>query len=495
MTALQFRTATSSAALAAELAASTSGAVLTPGDDGFAAALATFNLATQHRPELVLVAADAADVAAAVRLAARTGRRVAVQATGHGAAAAGPGTILVSTRELTDLSIDPDRRTATLGAGVRWQQVLDAAAPHGLAALAGSSPGVGAVGYTLGGGLSPVGRTFGFAADHVRSFEVVSAAGELLSVDADSHPDLFWALRGGGAAFGLVTAMTIDLFPVRTLYAGGLFFSAEVARTVVHRWRDWTRDLPETVSTSIARLDLPPAPELPEPLRGRSVVHVRFAFVGDAAEGARLLAPVRAAATPLLDTVGELPFAALGAVHADPVDPLPAMERGSLLADLPPAAVEAFVDVTSPATGLPIMAAELRLLGGALGRPPAVANAVGGRSAAYSLLAIGVPVPPIAALVPEALETVVARLAPWSTGGALVNFAGGTDRVAVERVRQAFGAETWARLVALRAATDPDGVLSPAARWSLDAEPVVVLTDPEEAGRQPLSPPAPRTGR
>src|SRR3954466_5073245 len=170
MTVLPFRTATSSADLAAELAATTRGAVLAPEDDGYASALAAFNLVTQHRPELVLVAADAADVAVAVRLAARTGRRVAVQATGHGAAAAGPGTILVSTRQLTDLSIDPDGRTATLGAGVRWQQVLDAAAPHGLAAPAGSSPGVGAVGYTLGGGLSPVGRTFGFAADHVRAF-------------------------------------------------------------------------------------------------------------------------------------------------------------------------------------------------------------------------------------------------------------------------------------------------------------------------------------
>ncbi|WP_369138670.1 FAD-binding oxidoreductase [Modestobacter versicolor] len=483
MTALQHRTATTPAALAAELAAATTGDVLAPGDDGWTEALAGFNLATQHRPELVLVAADAADVATAVRLAARTGRRVAVQATGHGAAAAGPGTVLVSTRRLTGLSVDPRARTATLGAGVRWQQVLDAAAPHGLAALAGSAPGVGAVGYTVGGGLGPVARTFGFAADHVRSLEVVTADGELRRVDAEHEPDLFWALRGGGAAFGLVTAMTVDLFPVATLYAGGLFFSAEVARTVLHRWRDWTQDLPETVSTSVARIDLPPLPELPEPLRGREVVHVRFAFVGDAAEGERWIAPLRTAATPLLDTVGELPYAALGAVHADPVDPLPAMERGSLLAELPPAAVEAFVAVTSPAADLPVMVAELRLLGGAVARPAAVPNAVGGRSAAYALEAVGVLAPPIAALVPQALETVLSAMAPWSTGGALVNFAGGTDRVAVDRVRQAFGDETWDRMVALREATDPDGVLSPAARWSVDAEPVVVLATPDEPVR------------
>ncbi|NEK60037.1 FAD-binding oxidoreductase [Geodermatophilus sabuli] len=460
----------STADLATELAARTRGEVV-PGADGSALpAVTPFNLATEHRPELVLLAADAEDVAAVVGLAAAAGRRIAVQATGHGAPAAGPDTVLVSTRALDGVVVDPTARIATVGAGATWQQVLDAAAPHGLAALAGSAPGVSAVGYTVGGGLGPVARTFGLAADHVRGFQVVTADGELVDVDAAHDPDRFWALRGGGAAFGVVTRMTIDLFPVATLYAGGLWFSADVARTVLHRWREWAAGLPEAVSTSVARLELPPAPALPPPLRGRSVVHVRIAHVGDPAEGARLAEPMRTVATPLLEDLGEMPYAALGAVHADPVDPMPVAERGLLLRDLPVDAVEAFADATAPGRS-PIMMAELRLMGGAIGRPAAVPNAAGGRSAALSLHVVGVLAPPIAAVVPAAIDDVLERMAPWSTGGSLLAFAGSGGPVADARIRAAFGPEAWERLVALREATDPDAVLAPAARWTADAAP------------------------
>ena len=431
-------------------------------------AAAGFNTATRHSPDLVVLAADADDVATAVRIAAAGGRRVAVQATGHGAPATGPGTLLIRTGALDEVSVDPAARTATIGAGATWQQVLDTAAPHGLAPLAGSAPSVGAVGYTLGGGLGPVARTFGFAADHVRRLTVVTADGDLVDVDAASDPERFWALRGGGAAFGLVTSMTIDLFPLSHLYAGGLWFTAEVARTVLHRWREWTAGLPETVSTSVARLDLPPSPALPEPLRGRSVVHVRIACVTTTEEGERLVAPLRAAATPLLDTVGALPYAALGAIHADPVDPMPVVERSVLLEEFPVAAVEAFLDATAPGRS-PVMMAELRLMGGALARPPAVPNAVGGRSAAVNLHAVGVLAPQIATLVPVAVEELLARLRPWSTGASLVNFAGAPGPLADERVSAGVGAQACARLAALRAATDPAGVLAPAARWSVPA--------------------------
>jgi len=449
----------------AELDAETRGEVLVDGDPGYAAAFAPFNLATVHRPEAVLVAADAADVAAAVRVARRNGRRIAVQATGHSAAPADQETILISTRRLSAVTVDPQARTATVGAGAIWQQVLDAAAPHGLAALAGSAPHVGAVGYTVGGGLGPIARTFGLAADLVRAFELVTAEGELLTVDAEHHPDLFWAVRGGGAAFGVVTSMTIDLFPLATLYGGGLWFPAEDAHPLLHTWARWSADLPETVGTSIARLNLPPLPALPEVLRGRSLVHLRFAFTGDAAEGERLLAPMRAIAAPVLDTVAQIPYAALGAVHADPVDPMPAADRGILLRELPEAAVDSFLAVTSPAVRLPFVVAELRLLGGAISRHAAVPNVAGGRDAAYGLNAIGALVPPIAEHVPGALEAVLAALMPWSTGGVMLNFAGGTGPAAAERVRVGFGAENYERLSALRAAADPAGVFAPAARW------------------------------
>jgi FAD/FMN-containing dehydrogenase len=451
-----------------ELESLVTGAVFAPGAPGYADALAGYNLATAHRPDYVVRAADARDVVATVGYARETGRRLAVQATGHGALAAGPGTVLILTVDLDGLDLDPQARTATVGAGVRWQQVLDAAAPHGLAGLCGSSPGVGVVGYTLGGGLSPLGRTFGWSADHVRSIEVVTPDGVLRTVDAEHDPDLFWALRGGGAAFGIVTAMTIDLPEVPALYAGGVFVDATTADVpgLLRSWRDWAETLPETANTSVARLNLPDLPELPEPLRGRAALHLRFAFVGDAAEGERLVAPMRAALpAPLLDAIGPLPVPAFGAVHADPVDPMPFVDRGVLLAGLPDAALDAFAEITSPAAGLPFVLTEIRLMGGAFARTPATPNAVAGRTAPYFLDAVGMLAPPIAEHVPGALAAIVERMLPWSTGGTSVNIAGGVDPEANERLRAGFGPETVARLDALRAAVDPDGMLDPAARW------------------------------
>ncbi|MCW0215305.1 MAG: FAD-binding oxidoreductase [Pseudonocardia sp.] len=442
------------------LAALVRGAVFGPDDPAAAVETAAYNLMTVHRPDVALLAADAADVAAAVSFAGRTGRTVAVQATGHSAAAAGPGSVLVLTRLLDEVTVDPVARTARVGAGVRWQQVLDAAAPYGLAALCGSAPGVGVVGYTLGGGLGPLGREYGYAADRVREIEVVTAGGEPVRATADREPELFRALRGGGAAFGIVTAMTIELVPVPTVFGGGIFYSTDIARTVLRRWQQWAPTLPEHAGTSIARLNLPDDPMLPPPLRGCPVVHLRFTATGPAEDAARLLAPMRAAGPALLDTVAEIPFAAIGSVHMDPPQPLPALERGALLAELPEAAVEAFAEITAPSAGLPFTVAELRRLGGALAREADVPNTVSGRAAAYSLFVVGVAVPPVAEAVPGALDAVLARMAPWSSGGSLLNFAGRGQRDA------AFAPGDLERLRRLRAAVDPSGILAASARWS-----------------------------
>lgn len=447
------------------LRAVVAGPVHTPGTGGFDLATAAFNAATVHRPVAVVVASSAADVAATVEVAAAAGLSVAVQATGHGAAAVTGESILINTHLLDSLSIDPHARTATVGAGVRWQQVLDAASPYGLAGLAGSAPSVGVVGYTLGGGIGPVARTFGFAADHVVEIEVVTADGTLRRVNASTEPDLFWALRGGGAAFGIVTQMTFRLFDIQTLHAGGMFFDIADAARVVHGWREWVHRIPESVSTSVAILNLPPLPELPEPLRGRTVLHLRFAHVSDTEDGAALLAPIRSLATPIIDTITEIMYADLGAIHADPTDPMPAAERSMLLGELPVEAVDEFLATVGPDGGLPLMAAEIRAMGGALAREAAVPNAVAGRDAAFSLFTVGVPVPPIAEIVPGALESVLTAMAPWGTGGALLNFAGGVTGAPVERLCTAWGPERHQRLCALREQYDPKGVFATAARW------------------------------
>ncbi|WP_072807476.1 FAD-binding oxidoreductase [Rhodococcoides yunnanense] len=453
-------TTTESNAIPAELDLATRGLVLEPGTAEYVVEVTGFNVAVDHQPAAVLVAADADDVAAAVRIAARAGLKVAVKATGHGAAATGPDTILIATRALDTLRIDHDARTATIGAGVVWQKVLDAAAPFGLAALAGSATTVGAVGYTLGGGLGPIARTYGFAADHVRSIEVVTADGVVRRADEHQNPDLFWAVRGGGAAFGIVTEIVVDLFPIQTVLGGGVFFDIADAAAVLQAWRLWVPTLPESVSTSAAILHLPPAPELPEPLRGRTVLHVRFTHVSNTEDGYALLAPIRGLAAPILDTVAEIPFAAIASVHMDPVDPIPAMERGLLLTELTEDALAVFLGTAE----LPFAVAELRAMGGALHREPSVPNAVGGRSAAFSLLAIGVLVPPIADIVPEALDAFVGRFEPWSSG-AFVNMAGAATGAPADRVRAAWDSVTKDRLDTLRAALDPTGLFSPAARW------------------------------
>ncbi|WP_433566489.1 FAD-binding oxidoreductase [Nocardia sp. CA-151230] len=456
-----------SSVLAEHLRAAVAGEVHTPGQDGYRLSATGFNVATEHRAAAIVVASSAADVTAAVRIANATGHRVAVQATGHGAAPTPPGSILVDTSLLDAVSIDRDHRTATVGAGVRWQRVLDMVAPFGLAPLAGSSTSVGVVGYTLGGGLGPIARTYGFAADHVTAMEVVTADATLRRVSPDIEPELFRALLGGGAAFGIVTQMTFRLFPIRTLYAGGLTYRIEDAAQVLRAWRNWMATVPETVTSSVAILNLPPLPEIPEPLRGATVLHLRYAHVGDPAEGAALLAPLRPVAAPLLDTVAEMPYAALASIHNDPVDPMPAADRSTLLRELPDAAVDALLAAAGPAGGLPITMAEIRALGGALARESLAPTTVAGRQAAFNLLAVGVLAPPIASAVPAALDAVIGALSPWSLGAAAPNFASDPHGRPATETMAAWTAAQRERLVDVRRRYDPAGLFGPAARWTV----------------------------
>jgi FAD/FMN-containing dehydrogenase len=414
---------------------------------------AAFNLSVRHHPDLVVPAACAADVAAAVRYASAAGIPVAVQGTGHGAVAPVEGGILITTHRMQDLCVDPVSRVARVGAGVKWARVIEAAAPYGLAPLSGSSSDVGAVGYTLGGGLGPLGRRHGFSADHVRSIEIVTGDGRARTVTAEDDPDLFWGLRGGKGNFGIVTAMEVDLLPVSTLYAGGIFYPGEHAATVLHRWRTWVDTLPEAASSSVALVRLPDAPDVPPPLRGTLSVHLRFALSEDLHQGPGLLAPMRTVAPVIADMVREMPFAEMDSVHMDPPDPVPFWETGRLLRELPAEAVDALVATAGPGVDVPLILVELRHLGGALARPAAVPNAVAGRDAAFSVFVLGPMAPGLEAAVPAAAGAVVDALAPYETGSRLVNFLGSTTDPAA--VAGAWSAEDAARLVALKRRYDP----------------------------------------
>ncbi len=429
--------------------------VLTPDDPGFGGEVVGFNTAVQHRPPAVVVARRVEDVVAAVQVAAELDLPVSVLGHGHGALAPVRRGVAITTAHLAGVEVDPAEGTARVAAGTTWSEVLAAAAPHGLAPLCGSAPHVGAVGYLLGGGLSPVARTYGFAADHVRSLRVVTADGRLVHCDAESEPDLFWALRGGKGGLGVVVEVTIYLMPLAMITGGGVFWAGEHAPALLDAFSTWTAALPETITPSIALLRLPPAPELPEVLRGRFVVHLRVAVVGDAEEAEQLLAPMRAVTAPLLDTVAPMPYAAVGSIHADPVTPMPVVEGGVLLRAFPAEAAEALLSVVGPDVEAPLAVVELRLLGGAVSRPPTVPNAVGGRHAAYSLLVVGAPVPELLPrVVPAAVAGVFDALAPW-VSGSQVNFFGAANPT--DRVRECWPAEVAERLDAVRDRYDPSG--------------------------------------
>ena len=407
---------------------------------------------------------------AALRFAAAHGLPVAVQATGHGATTPIDAGVLISTRRLDELTVDPIARTATVGAGVRWRSVIPAAAVHGLAPLSGSSSDVSVVGYTLGGGLPVMGRTFGFAADRVRALEVVTADARLHHVDADSDPDLFWGLCGGKGNLGIVTTMTIELIDVATVYGGGIFYPAPHISAVLHAYPAWAATLPVQTCSSVAILRLPPVPQLPEPLRGQTVAHLRLCHVGDATTGERLIAPMRAVAPALLDHLGDMPYTAVDSIHQDPDHPVPFCHRGALLRALTGQTIDALLAVAGPHVPIPLMLCELRQMGGALSRSPVAGNAVGGRDAAYSLFAIGLLTPETAQAAPAAVDAVIAAAEPWSTGHTLVNLHGPLGDEA-DRAR-AWDGPTYRRLADLSRRLDPAGLLRPGHRIGRDPAPV-----------------------
>lgn len=432
------------------------GTVAFPGDEAYPGLAMPWNVAIPSAPAAVVGAADAAEIAGVVAFASANRIPVGVQCTGHGAMTPLDGAILIVTRALDEVTIHADERWARVGAGVTWQAVLDAAAPHGLAALAGSSPGVGVVGYTTGGGHGPLARQHGLASDRVRAFDVVTGDGILRRATATQEPDLFWGLRGGKGALGIVTAVEFDLLPIATLYGGALYFDGADAAAVVRAWTAWNPGLPAQATTSIGLLNLPDMPGIPAPLAGRSTVAVRFAWDGDPAEGAAAIAPIRAVATPIIDMVAVMPYAALGMIHSDPVDPMPAHEGHAPLAGFPVEAAEALLAAAGPGSGSPQVLTEIRQLGGALTTEPAVPAAFCRRDVAYSLFCVGIDAPGIGEAVRAHEQVLRAAMAPWTMKGALPNFALGSTQ---ERFARAFPADILVRLSGIARTYDPNGIL------------------------------------
>jgi FAD/FMN-containing dehydrogenase len=438
------------------LRAAVQGEVVASGDEDWDSARRAWNLAVDQRPELVVFPAGPGDVVAAVEYAQASELALAVQGTGHGAGARGSleGAVLLNMARFDGFEIDPERRVVRVAGGQLWGPVVEAAAEYGLAPLSGSARDVGAAGYVLGGGFGWLGRRYGLACNSVKALEVVTADGRRRRADATEEPELFWALRGGGGSFAVVTAIELELFPVERLYTGWLLWPVERAAEVFELYNGWADTVPDELTSVVRILNLPPLEAIPEPLRGKSWAVVEGAFLGDEAGGSRLLEPLRAAG-PVMDTFATTPIAALGELHADPPEPVPGLGHGVLLDDLSAEAIGALVRVAGAGSGSPLLSVELRHVGGALARPQPGHGALGAIDGKFALYAVGmVPGPEHAERVVAGVDAVLDALAPCSRGRTYLNFK---DRPG--DASSAFDRDTYQRLTDVKTAYDPGDLI------------------------------------
>jgi FAD/FMN-containing dehydrogenase len=430
--------------------------IVAPGDPSWDAARQAWNTAADQRPVAVAYPRDAGEVAAIIRVARHHGLRVAPQGTGHNAPPLGDlaDAVLLRTDRMRDVLIDPGARIARVGAGVLWEEVTAPAAEHGLVALHGSSPNVGVVGYSLGGGIGWLVRSHGIAANSVTAIELVTGRGEMVRADAEREPELFWALRGGGGDHGVVTAMEFRLYPLRTAYAGWLIWPWERSEEVLEAWADWTAGAPEEI-TSVGRImQIPDVPFVPEPLRGRDIVALEFAYTGPDERGAELVRPFRDLG-PEMDTVTTIPAPDLVRLHQDPEPPMPGMGGHVMIDRIDRQAVRTFAALTGPGSGSPIVSSEIRHLGGAAGRPAPGGGVLSHREGEGAVFVLGIPMgPDHAAMLAAEITRVEAAMGRFGHGRLYRNFTEARANPGSFHADDAI-----ARLRAVRRRLDPDGVI------------------------------------
>jgi FAD/FMN-containing dehydrogenase len=433
------------------------GQVIAPGDEGWDDARAAWNLAADQRPAAAVFADGADDLAAAVSFARANDLHVSPQGTGHGARpGTAEGALLLRIEHMNGIEIDAENRLARVEAGAITRDLGAAASKHGLSALPGTSPDVGVVGYTLSGGIGWLARLHGLACNKVRAIELVTADGEPRRVDADNEPDLFWALRGGGGGFAVVSALELDLVELTEVYAGAVIYPAdERSSEILRRYFDWAASVPDEV-TSLARfLHPPPLPTVPEPLRDRHLIMLAACHAGSPSAASALIDPLTQLGDPMIQTFRAMAPSELVTVGMDPEQPTPGISDTTCLEAMPAEAIDAFVETAGPDAGSPLVNAELRHLGGALAAPLDGAGARSHVDSAVSFSGTGVPrEPQLAAAIHEHIDKVTEALAPWSSGPRLSNFAGRPTSPEL-----LFDAETLARLREVKRRYDPDGLI------------------------------------
>jgi FAD/FMN-containing dehydrogenase len=436
------------------------GTVLTPSDDGYDEARTVFNGMIDRKPARIMRCGSAEDVAAAIASARADGLPVSVYGGGHGVtgSAVVDGGVCVDLRGLDQVVVDPGAAVARVGGGATWGQVDAATQEHGLAVTGGRVTGTGVGGLSLGSGSGWLERTFGFTCDSLVSAQVVTADSRIVTASEDSHPDLFWAIRGGGGNFGVVTEFTFRLHPVGPIVLGGmLLYPGFMAKDVLRNWRGVMERAPRELGSGVALITAPPEEFVPEPARGMPACGVILLYAGDLDEGARVIEPLTSFGPPAVNLVGPMPYVAVQQL-LDPPNQKGFRNywSGDFLQEFPDEAIDAFVDnaqpPVSPLTQMIVVAG-----GGAIGDLSDDDMAFGNRAAPYNLhyLSMWPPDPGQDQANIDKTRQVAAAMKPWTTGSVYLNFIGDEG---LTRVESAYGPEKYARLRKIKRVWDPDNV-------------------------------------
>lgn len=432
------------------------GEVITPLDPSWDDARAAFNLAVDQQPAAIVFAESAEDVQAAVRFARRNELKVAPQTTGHNAGPLTPSledTIILRTTRMKGVTIDTEQRTARVQAGTLWGEVTSRLEGTGLAALHGSSPTVGVVGYSLGGGVGWQARKHGLQTNQVTAVELIDEHGEPVRATADENSELFWALRGAGGNFGVVTAIEFNLVPTPQVTAGMLLWPWDRSGEVLETWLSMLHDLPEEFTSNYRIMQLPPFEELPEFLRGRQLAVIDAALLGGSDQADEILAPLRAL-EPEMDTFAEVDPSALAFLHMDPEDPVPYVSDHTMLETIGADTARELIAAAGPDSGSPLAVVELRHVGGALSRP---ATNCGARSTLEGDLMYFALAPVMPELPMEVIDGQFARLrevlSGYENGSLYLNFSESPGELA-----DFFDPHSYERLEAVKRQYDASGV-------------------------------------
>jgi len=433
-----------------------SGDVLTPADENYDAARAGWNLVIKQQPDLIIIADGEDDVVEAVSYANDVNFPVTVQATGHGQPKTCVGGVLINTGNLKSVQIDAASKTACVGAGATWKDVIEAAYPHGLAPVSGSSPDVGVVGYTVGGGYGITSRMHGLSIDNVRRFRIVLPGGELKTASPDENSDLFFAVLGGGGAFGVITEITLDLHDHAEVFGGSVMFDASLVPKVYEAYVDWAPTLPDEVSSALYLMTFPPVPFVPELLHGRSMAIVIACVCSQLENAEKWLDQMRTLSSAEFDSFRSMPYTESAVIFQDPVDPLPINGRGVLLNDFTGETARAFLEAIGPVPRSPNLMIQLRQLGGAIPRKgDARACIRRNRHAKYLTYFLGIPMPdnPPEIMAAHA-EGVFKAIEPWILSRGPLNFLG-EGNVQASSIRSVFSDDEYEGILKVKKAIDP----------------------------------------